>query len=152
MVICFNYLLQLFPETVPYINFASTWTSHWNTDSSVKPSISGVTLSESTPWVHSIPVARHIFSFFSVIRIFEITYCIFVLKCFSCSKGAYIKYVEGSGGGEGWRVVQIFQKKEFVVQETIELNILWPSDFFGKYFIAPPINFSSRLTCSSTLG
>ena len=24
----------------------------------------------------------------------------------------------------------------------IDLNILWPSNFFGKYFMAPPINFS----------
>ena len=111
MVICFNYLLQLFPETVPYINFASTWTSHWNTDSSVKRSISGVTLSENTPWLHYIPVARHNFSFFSVIRIFEITYCIFVLKCFIYSKGAYIKYVGGWGGGVGLDNCTNFSKK-----------------------------------------
>ena len=36
---------------------------------------------------------------------------------------------------------QIF-KKFFVAQETIDLNISWPSNFFGKYFMAPPINFS----------
>ena len=144
--------IKLFPEMVPYINFTSTWTSHWNTDSSVKRSISGVTLSENTPCLHYIPVARHNFSFFSVIRIFEITYCIFALKCFSCSKGAYIKYVGGWGGGRAGWLYKFFKKNEFVAQETIELNILWPSNFFEKYFIAPPINFSLRLTCSNTLG
>ena len=35
-----------------------------------------------------------------------------------------------------------FFKKNFVAQETIELNISWPSNFFGKYFMAPLINFS----------
>ena len=29
----------------------------------------------------------------------------------------------------------------FVAQETIDLNISWPSNFFRKYFITPPINF-----------
>ena len=36
---------------------------------------------------------------------------------------------------------QIFQKK-FVAQETIDLNILRPSNFFGKCFLVPPINFT----------
>ena len=35
-----------------------------------------------------------------------------------------------------------FFKKNFVAQETIDLNISWPNNFFGKYFMAPPINFS----------
>ena len=35
-----------------------------------------------------------------------------------------------------------FFKKSLVAQETIDLNISWPSNFFGKYFMAPPINFS----------
>ena len=35
-----------------------------------------------------------------------------------------------------------FFKKKFVAQETIDLNISWPSNFFRKYFMAPPINFS----------
>ena len=41
----------------------------------------------------------------------------------------------------GRRVLQIFQKK-FVAQETIDLNISWPSIFFRKYYMTPPINFS----------
>ena len=35
-----------------------------------------------------------------------------------------------------------FFKKKIVAQETINLNISWSSNFFGKYFMAPPINFS----------
>ena len=52
-------------------------------------------------------------------------------------KGAYIKYVGGGAGG-----FYKFFKNIFVAQETIDLNILWPSNFFGKYFMAPLINFS----------
>ena len=37
--------------------------------------------------------------------------------------------------------LQIFQKK-FLTQDTIDPNISWPSNFFGKYFMAPSINFS----------
>ena len=36
---------------------------------------------------------------------------------------------------------QIFQKR-FVAQKTNDLNISWSSNFFRKYFMAPPINFS----------
>ena len=50
-------------------------------------------------------------------------------------KGPYIKYVGGGGGG-----FYKFFKKFFVAQETIELNISRPSNFFRKYFMAPPIN------------
>ena len=53
------------------------------------------------------------------------------------SKGAYIKYVGGCAGG-----FYKFFKKYFVAQETIDLNISWPSNFFRKYFMAPLINFS----------
>ena len=35
-----------------------------------------------------------------------------------------------------------FSKKNFVAQETMDLNISWPCAFFRKYFMAPPINFS----------
>ena len=41
----------------------------------------------------------------------------------------------------GRRVSQIFQK-QFIAQETIDLNILRSSNFFGKYFMALPIDFS----------
>ena len=55
-------------------------------------------------------------------------------------KGAYIKYVEG-GEGEGAEGVTKgfykFFKKKFVGQKAIDLNILWPSNFFRKYFLAP---------------
>ena len=52
-------------------------------------------------------------------------------------KGVHIKYVgEGTGGFYN------FFRKCFVIQETIDLNISWPSNFFRKYFMAPPINFS----------
>ena len=52
---------------------------------------------------------------------------------------------EGGGGGGGRRVLQIFQNK-FVAQQNIDLNISWPSNFFVKYFMAPPINFSFLFT------
>ena len=55
------------------------------------------------------------------------------------SKGAYIKYVEwGKGAGGFYKFFKIF----FVILETIDLNISWPTNFFRKYFMAPPINFS----------
>ena len=44
----------------------------------------------------------------------------------------------GGGGGGFYK----FFKKNFVAQETIDLNILWPRNFFRKYFMVPPINFS----------
>ena len=50
------------------------------------------------------------------------------------TKGAYIKYVGGGAGG-----FYKFFKKCFIAQETIDLNISWPSNFFRKYFMAPPI-------------
>ena len=60
-----------------------------------------------------------------------------LLKCFLTHEGAHIKYV---GGG---RVFTNFSKKnKFVAQETIDLNISWTSNFFGKYFKGPSINFS----------
>ena len=34
-----------------------------------------------------------------------------------------------------------FFKKKIIVQEIIDLNISWPSNFFRKYFMAPPIYF-----------
>ena len=52
-------------------------------------------------------------------------------------KGAYIKYVGGGAGG-----FYKFVKKIFIAQETKDLNISWPSNFFRKYFMASPINFS----------
>ena len=52
-------------------------------------------------------------------------------------KGAYIKYV--GGGGKGFHK---FFQKTFVAHQTIDLNILWPSIFFRKYFMTLPINFS----------
>ena len=55
-------------------------------------------------------------------------------------KGAYIKYV---GGGPGdTRGFYKFFKKKLRTQETINLNSSWPSNFFRKHFMAPPINFS----------
>ena len=55
-------------------------------------------------------------------------------------KGAYIKCVGGGAGG-----FYKYFKKIFVAQETIDLNISWPSNFFRKYFMAPPIHFSFLL-------
>ena len=52
-------------------------------------------------------------------------------------KGAYIKYVGGGAGG-----FYKFLEKHFAAQETIDLNISWPSNISRKYFMAPPINFS----------
>ena len=34
------------------------------------------------------------------------------------------------------------KKKKIVALETIDLNFSWPSNFFRKYFMASPINFS----------
>ena len=67
--------------------------------------------------------------------------------------GAYIKYVGGRGGGVVGGSYKFFKKK-FVAQETIDLKISWPSNFFKKYFMAPPIKFSFlfKLTCSSISG
>ena len=61
----------------------------------------------------------------------------------SLGKGACIKYAGagGEGGGEGEEFYKFFKKK-FVAQETIHLNISRPNNFFGKYFITLPINFS----------
>ena len=54
--------------------------------SSVKQSISEITLFEYAPWIYGISVVLHSFSFFTVEVTFEVTSCIFVLKwCFSCS-------------------------------------------------------------------
>ena len=53
------------------------------------------------------------------------------------NKRAYIKYV-GVGAAGFYK----FFKKFFVAQETIDLNITWPSNFFRKYFMTLPINFS----------
>ena len=54
---------------------------------------------------------------------------------------AYIKCIEGQRGERGGGFYKFF-KKYFVAQETIDLNISWSSNFFRKYFMAPPINFS----------
>ena len=53
------------------------------------------------------------------------------------TKGAYMNYV-GRGAGGFYK----FFKKFFIAQETIDLHISWPSNFFRKYFMAPPISFS----------
>ena len=58
------------------------------------------------------------------------------MKELSKSNGVY-KYVGGGDGG-----FYKFFKKFFLAQGTIDLNISWPSNFFWKYFMAPPINFS----------
>ena len=52
------------------------------------------------------------------------------------SRGAYIKYV--GGGARGFYK---FFKKKFVAQETIGLNISWPSNFFQKIFHGPSHHF-----------
>ena len=52
------------------------------------------------------------------------------------NKGPYIKYVGG-----GAEILQIFRKK-FAAHDAVDLNISWPSNFFEKYFMAAPINFS----------
>ena len=54
-------------------------------------------------------------------------------------KGAYIMYL----GGEPKGFTNFSKKKKkFVPQETRDLNLSWPSNFFGRYFMGPPINFS----------
>ena len=63
---------------------------------------------------------------------------------FSRDKGAYMKLVEAKGGGVGGRGGGFYKffKKRFAVQGNIDLNISWPSNFFRKYVMAPPISFS----------
>ena len=65
-------------------------------------------------------------------------------------KGAYIKYVGGGGGGGFYK----FFKKFFVAQETIDLNISWPSNFFGKisWPLLSILVSHLRLSCSSISG
>ena len=60
--------------------------------------------------------------------------CIYLVirKCTLSMQGA-----EGAGVGRG---CYKFFKKYFVPQRTIDLNISWPSNFFDKNFMAPPIN------------
>ena len=48
--------------------------------SSVKQSISEITLFEYAPWIYGISAVLHRFSFFTVEVTFEVTSCIFVLK------------------------------------------------------------------------
>ena len=45
-------------------------------------------------------------------------------------------------GGGGSRGFYKFLKKDFVAQETMDLNFSWSSNFFGKCSIAPLISFS----------
>ena len=66
----------------------------------------------------------------------KINILVFIIVC-RANKGAYIKYV----GGEVESFTN-FSKKSLVAHESIDLNISYPSNFFGKYFMAPPINFS----------
>ena len=65
------------------------------------------------------------------------------------NKGAYIKYV-GRGTGGFYK----FFRKFFIAQETIDLNISWPSNLFRKYFMPLPSILVSylRLPCSSISG
>ena len=57
------------------------------------------------------------------------------------------KYVGGWAKDGGF--YKFFNKKKFVGQETIDLNISWPSNLFRKFFMAPPINFSFLLKAYS---
>ena len=66
----------------------------------------------------------------------KINILVFIIVC-RANKGANIKYV----GGEEESFTN-FSKKKFVAQESIDLNISCPSNFFRKYFMAPSINFS----------
>ena len=88
--------------------FSTIWTSHWTTGSSVKPSISGVKLSENAPWV-LVSLLWQSFPYLSVITIFEITSCIFILKWISCCNSLVVPlpfllchYVNNQMG-ESWR-------------------------------------------------
>ena len=48
----------------------------------------------------------------------------------------------GKAGGGSGRFYKFFKKK-IRSPGDIDLNISWHSIFFGKYFMAPPIHFSS---------
>ena len=67
-------------------------------------------------------------------------FCSFTSKHFLKDCSCWEAYIEYVGGGRGG--FYKFFKQNFVAQETIELNISWPSKFFAKYFMALPINFS----------
>ena len=58
----------------------------------------------------------------------------------NASRECTLSIKEGAAGG-----VYRFFKKNFVVQETIDLNNSWPCNFFRKCFMTPPINFSCLL-------
>ena len=64
-----------------------------------------------------------------------------IFKSFFTVRDHILSMQEGGGRGGGARILQIFKEK-FLGQETIDLNISRPSNFFRKYFMAPPINFS----------
>ena len=57
-------------------------------------------------------------------------------------KGSVHYVCTGGVVGESGGMVLKFFLKRFVSHEALDLNISWPSNSFGKYFIAPPINFS----------
>ena len=81
------YHLYHFLESFTKVFFA-TLASHWTTVSSLKPLISGVTLSENAPSIPCIPSCnmiylRYCFSFLPVSTTFEVTSCVFRLKCFN---------------------------------------------------------------------
>ena len=84
------------------------------------------------PLFCSEPVQKTVFHYnlLLLFRLFPLSRLLF------SNQGAYVKYVGGRAGG-----FYKFFKKNFIAQETIDLNILQPSNFFGKYFMAPPINF-----------
>ena len=76
---------------------------------------------------------------FDVVLVLLHLFLVFLLYTLSHHvKGANIKYV-GRGAGGFYK----FFKKYFVAHETIDLNISWLSNFLRKYFMVPPINFSS---------
>ena len=63
--------------------------------------------------------------------------CSLTMRIFTkLNKELYIKYVGGAA-----EILQIFRKK-IAAHDAVDLNISWPSNFFEKYFMAPPINFS----------
>ena len=89
-----------------------------------------------------------------VFTIFESTFCLWknltlILWYIGLGFVKYLNYLTGLGlvlyyigVREGAGGFYKFFKKDFIAQKTIELNISWPSNSEGKYFMAPPINFS----------
>ena len=83
--------------------------------------------------IHNYSLHRHL-SWYRYLMFFRNNISIFINKGYLRERTLSIQ--EGRTGGS-----YEFFKNNFVAQETVDLNISWPSKFFRKSFMAPPIIF-----------